>query len=446
VKTIFPDYTGLDFSQYLCPAEDLNPMFRLWSGGRWLKAYLAHGCYWHNCSFCDVTLDYIRSYEPAHTEALFRHLVCQAEKTGIRGIHLVDEAAPPAALIRFALLNLQAGLPLIFWGNIRFDRAFTPDTAALLAAGGLIGVSGGIEIASPEGFKRIGKGFGLEDLIRVSAAFKEAGVLTHGYLIYGYWDQDEQEIIDSAETLRQIFSAGLLDSAFWHQFILTRHSRIYAEHRKGQHPALNIRGDPEGEDQKIFALNDLSFEGEEKYNRYTEGLDLLLASWMGGDTSRPVTSAFPFPVKEPQVPPGLIEGFLDQYARHRDREQGEPPDQTSVKKIIFLGSKPIIDVDKNRVTLSWRWKLGDQQLIIDAGLSPEGKLSAAKKTAALLEKSSRPGETGEADFYSELENIFGKQKKHPLWKTLRAGGLISYRGESPYAYESTTKCTKDTKK
>ncbi|MDR3192259.1 MAG: radical SAM protein, partial [Treponema sp.] len=140
VNAVFPDYRGLDFSRYILPVDDRNPMHRLWSGGRWLKAYLAHGCYWHNCAFCDVTLDYIRAYRKTRVEDFFRNMLRQAELTGCRGLHLVDEAAPPASLIRLAELNREAGLPLVFWGNIRFERTFDADTAALLAAGGLVGV------------------------------------------------------------------------------------------------------------------------------------------------------------------------------------------------------------------------------------------------------------------------------------------------------------------
>ncbi|AEJ20664.1 B12-binding domain-containing radical SAM protein [Gracilinema caldarium] len=329
---VFPDYRGVDFSRYILPVDDTNPMHRLWTEGRWLKAYLAHGCYWHACAFCDVQLDYIRGFESIPVDPLFQHLVKQSRYTGIRGIHLVDEAAPVQSLIELALLNREAGLPLTFWGNIRFEKAFTPDVAALLASGGLLGVSGGIEVASEAGFKRLGKGIGLEDVVASCTAFKEAGILTHAYLIFGYWDQDEQEIIDAAETLRQLFAAGLIDSAFWHKFVLTRHSRIYREFTQGRHKELTIIDEPSQNPEDFFADNDLRFTGEDRYDRYTQPLDMLLAEWMQGTTDRPVREAFPFPMPPPRLPKNRVQNLLHSYLSRKESawqavpsETGEPP-------------------------------------------------------------------------------------------------------------------------
>jgi hypothetical protein len=414
VRTVFPDYRGLDFSRYIRPVDDLNPMHRLWSDGRWLKAYLAHGCYWHACAFCDVQLDYIRCFEPLEPEALFRHLQDQAEKTGVRGIHLVDEAAPPDSLLRLALLNREAGRlrqPLLFWGNIRFEKDFTPDAAAILAAGGVIGVSAGIEVAAPKGFIRTGKGIGLTDVVNACAAFKEAGILTHAYLIYGYWDQDDREIIDSAEIVRQFFEAGLLDSAFWHKFVLTRHSRIYAEWKRGRHTGLIIKGD-----EGTFALNDLSFEGEEGFDKFTLPLDQLLAKWMAGDTAGPVEQGFPFRVPKPGVPADLVEGLLDAYARNRDHNRAEKP-ADGVRAVLFLGSKPVVQNTSRGATLFWRWRLGDRQLRIG---------QAREKTAAialLLEEAARNGGLSAVPFYERLRGILGKDAAQKAWKILREGGL-----------------------
>jgi hypothetical protein len=430
VKTIFPDYAGVDFSRYLYPVDEENPMHRLWSDGHWLKAYLAHGCYWHSCAFCDVTLDYIRGFEPVPAEALFRHLREQAEKTGIRGVHLVDEAAPVSSLLRLAALNRDAGLPLVFWGNIRFEGAFTPDAAALLAAGGLLGVSAGIEVASEAGFRRIGKGLGLKEVVRSCAAFKEAGILTHAYLIYGYWDEDPQEIVDSAETLRRIFAQGLLDSAFWHKFVLTRHSRIYAEWQQGLHPALKVKdGDPpsagpaaplgtakSGHKGEIFARNDLAFEGEGSFDKFTEPLDRLLAAWMTGDTGGSVAAAFPFKIPSPSIGPHIIEEILDCYARDRDAGRAALPLEDG-NRVLFLGSKPMIKEGPGFTLLFWRWRLADHRLRIPAG--------RGETLASLLEGVSRHPGKGAAVLYRDMEKLLGGDAA-AAWKTLREGGLVLF--------------------
>jgi radical SAM superfamily enzyme YgiQ (UPF0313 family) len=441
VQKVFPDYGGADFSRYLRMADDPNPMHRLWSDGRWLKAYLAHGCYWHNCAFCDVTLDYIRGYRPADTDALFQWLLVQADKTGVRGVHLVDEAAPVSSLLRLAELNrpgsaaLNGRPPLCFWGNIRFERAFTPDAATLLAAGGLLGVSGGIEVATERGFRRIGKGITLQDVVRSCAAFKEAGILTHAYLIYGYWDEDEQEILDSAEILRQLFAAGLLDSAFWHKFVLTCHSRIYDEWRQGAHPGLrplfaasgggvssggNAAGRP-----PLFACNDLAFEGEDRSARFTEGLDRLLAAWMAGDAGTPVQAAFPFRTPPPAVSPDTVTDLVDGYARSRDRGRNAVPEGG---RLLFLGSLPVVSRDsRGGAALFWRYRLADHRLRLpSAGDATRGGAAGAEpplqRATALLEAASREG-VEPAVFRGELEAVFGKGADR-AWKVLRAGGLV----------------------
>jgi radical SAM superfamily enzyme YgiQ (UPF0313 family) len=421
VRTVFPDYGEVDFSRYLYPVDEANPMHRLWSDGHWLKAYLAHGCYWHACAFCDTALDYIRGFEPVDTDALFRHLLDQAEKTQVRAVHLVDEAVPPASLVKLAELNMRAGLPLVFWGNIRFEKAFTPDTAAFLAAGGLLGVSGGLEVASEGGFRRVRKGLSLGEAVRAAAAFKEAGILTHAYLIYGYWDETPAEIINSAEILRQLFAEGLLDSAFWHQFILTRHSPLYAEWQAGGHPGLRVSAGDEkaGGPGKLFALNDLSFAGERQFEKYGEPLDRLLAAWMAGDTAGPVDRAFPFPVPAPGIPGGFAAGLLDAYARERDRARGAPP---RGGRACFLGSRPLVTAAPQgavprgaaRATLFWRWRLEDQRLRL-----PE---AVAEKAGALLAEAARPGGMEAVFLYKELEDLPGVGLG--VWKKLRNRGLV----------------------
>ena len=81
--------------------------------------------------------------------------------------------------------------------------------ADILSYGGLTGVSGGIEIACGDGLLDVNKGIDIESLVSACAAFKEAGIRVHAYMIYGFYNETPQMLIDSAETLRQLFAAGL---------------------------------------------------------------------------------------------------------------------------------------------------------------------------------------------------------------------------------------------
>ena len=395
---LVPDFSDIDFSLYPRLADSKNPMHRLWSDGAWLKVYLAHGCYWHQCAFCDTSLDYVACYHPVEVEKLHEALYKQAEKTGVRGIHLVDEAAPPVALRNFALANLKKDKPLSFWGNIRYEKVFSRDLADILAHGGLTAVSGGIEIASGSGLDAVHKGTDLDSIVAACAAFKEAGILTHAYMIYGYWLETPQMLIDSMETLRQLFAAGLLDSSFWHKFTLTKHSRIYTEYCKGMHQELEVTDNPLHKDcdreqssagsvstglvsagsalnesisaglvsagstpngsvsagqrsDSLFSDSTLHFKGEEKSVRYGKALNNALATWMAGEKLKaPVTSWFDFPMPKPSVSPHLVEHAIARYEKKRDTaflDYGKFAAALG-KGYVWLGGKPMVipSVDK----------------------------------------------------------------------------------------------------
>jgi hypothetical protein len=262
----------------------------------------------------------------------------------------------------------SAGL-LPFWGNIRFEKTFTRDLADFLAAGGLAGVSGGIEIASPEGFKSVDKGIDLANLVAVCAAFKEAGVLVHSYLIYGYWNESAQGVADSAEVMRQLFAAGLVDSAFWHKFVLTRHSRVYREWGEGQHrgPGGLAPVDEPGD----FANNDLRFAGEEDSARYTVPLDSALRAWMAGeDLEKPVRSWFPFSMPAPKIPVTLIDDYIADYERARDHAWNRPCEPAAI--YYWAGSKPVLvpSSSEENGELAW-WHLGEEIRLPLAGVDPD---------------------------------------------------------------------------
>ncbi len=345
--TITPDFTDIDFKRYPQMIDDTNPMHRLWSDGAWIKAYMAHGCYWHQCAFCDVTLDYVKGYCPTNVKALYKSLLETARAKGVYGIHFVDEAMPPAALIAFARENIAHGCPLSFWGNIRFEKVYTRDVADFLAYGGLVGVSGGIESANGDLLDVIHKGVDLPTIVGACCAFKEAGVLVHAYMIYGYWQESPQDLINSMETLRQFYANGLLDSSFWHKFVLTRHSRVFKEWKEGKIQDL-VPIVPDEKNQPLFAKNGLHFEGEKKSQKFGNALDYSLDRWMHGeDLNRPVGEWFNFPVPHPTVSKKYIAKMIEEYERKRDQAFGQPLPED--KKLVFwLGGKKLLEGKKVR--------------------------------------------------------------------------------------------------
>lgn len=300
-----PDYSDLLLTEYLSVIEIANPMHSLWSDGRWNKLTMAHGCYWGKCTFCDISLDYIKVYEPIHARMLVDRMETLIAQTGESGFHFVDEAAPPALMRELALEILRRNLVVTWWTNIRFEKSFTRDLCLLLKASGCIAVSGGLEVASDRLLALIQKGVTVAQVAQVTRNFTESGIMVHAYLMYGYPTQTVQETIDSLEMVRQLFSLGIVQSGFWHQFALTAHSPIGL--------------DPEAygiipQKQEIsFAHNDIEFTDQTGINhdRFSYGLRKSLFNYMHGlCLDDPLQNWFDFKIPPPKVSPNFIVSAL----------------------------------------------------------------------------------------------------------------------------------------
>ena len=247
-----PTWSGLPLDRYLSLLDMLNPMHRLWSDGRWNKLTIAHGCYWKKCSFCDVSLDYISRYETASAELLVDRIEQIIAETGQTGFHFVDEAAPPKILKALAEVLIRRNVQISWWGNIRFEKTFTPELAELLADSGCIAMSGGLEVASDRLLKLMQKGVSVEQVAEVTRGFADAGILVHAYLMYGFPTQTVQDTVDALEYVRQLFENGCIQSGFFHRFTCTVHSPV------GQDPAaygISLQQLP----PISFAKNDVAF-------------------------------------------------------------------------------------------------------------------------------------------------------------------------------------------
>nr|WP_200820820.1 radical SAM protein [Pseudobacteriovorax antillogorgiicola] len=297
-----PSYRGLPLHRYLSICEMPNPMQRIWSDGRWNKLTLAHGCYWSKCSFCDISLDYIERYDEAKADLIIDRMEQLMAETGQSGFHFVDEAAPPKVLFAMARRIIERGLSLTWWGNIRFERTFSPKMAELMAESGCVAVSGGLEVASDRLLKLMNKGVTVEQVARVTRALSDAGILVHAYLMYGFPSQTEQETIDALERVRQLFQEGCIQSAFWHRFAATIHSPVG---QKPQDFGIELLPLPEIN----FASNDVDFIDPIACNHDQLGIGLkrALYNYMNGiGMEEPLHIWFDNQVPEPLVSPNLI--------------------------------------------------------------------------------------------------------------------------------------------
>ncbi|MEH6460792.1 B12-binding domain-containing radical SAM protein [Chitinimonas sp. JJ19] len=272
-----PTWDGLPLDHYLSLLDMLNPMHRLWSDGRWNKLTVAHGCYWKKCSFCDVSLDYISRYETASATTLVDRIEAIIAETGQTGFHFVDEAAPPKMLRALAEELLRRNVAISWWGNIRFEKSFTPDLCQLLADSGCIAISGGLEVASDRLLKLMKKGVSVDQVARVTHGFTEAGILVHAYLMYGFPTQTVHDTVDALEYVRQLFAAGCIQSGFFHRFVCTVHSPV------GKNPeeyGVTLLPLPE----ISFAKNDVGFHDPTgvDHNSLGEALNKALYNYMHG--------------------------------------------------------------------------------------------------------------------------------------------------------------------
>ena len=336
-----PDYSDLLLDKYISVIEIVNPMHRMWSDGRWNKLTMAHGCYWGKCTFCDISLDYIKIYEPIAASLLCDRMEEMIAQTGQNGFHYVDEAAPPALMRALALEILRRKLSVTWWTNIRFEKSFTRDLCLLLKASGCIAVSGGLEVASDRLLKLIDKGVTVEQVAKVTRNFTEAGIMVHSYLMYGYPTQTVQETVDSLEMVRQLFEVGILQSGFWHQFAMTAHSPV------GMFPE-KFGVVKETETIGAFANNDINYVDKTgiDHDKFSFGLKKSLFNFMHGICfDYELQDWFDFKIPKTKINPDFIANAL---------EQDEDFNIKPTAKIVWLGGKSHIDYfTKSKKGNSW---------------------------------------------------------------------------------------------
>jgi len=354
-----PDYSDLLLEDYISVIEIANPMHSLWSDGRWNKLTMAHGCYWGKCTFCDISLDYIKIYEPIAAKILVDRMEQLIEQTGENGFHFVDEAAPPALMKALALEIIKRKLTVTWWTNIRFEKNFTKDLCLVLKASGCIAISGGLEVASDRLLKLIDKGVTVSQVAQVTQNLTEANIMVHSYLMYGYPTQTVQETVDSLEMVRQLFEMGIIQSGFWHQFALTAHSPV------GLNPSEY--GITPNYKNITFANNDVDFKDHTgiDHSKFSFGLKKSLFNFMHGiGFELSLQEWFDFKIPKTQINPNFIEKCLETDPNFNVKPSA---------KIVWLGAMPIVaeqvktkrGVTRHQLAFTFHSNLNSFQLVLE---------------------------------------------------------------------------------
>lgn len=417
-----PTYAGLPLDRYLSVLDTLNPMHRLWSDGHWNKLTVAHGCYWKQCTFCDVGLDYIGRYEAAPSGLLADRVEALIAETGRRSFHFVDEAAPPAGLKGLALALLERGVAVAWWGNIRFEAAFTPDLCRLLAASGCVAVSAGLEAASDRLLAEMKKGITVAQTARVAAAFRAAGIMVHAYLMYGLPGETIEETVEALERVRQLFAAGLLQSAFWHRFVATAHSPV------GLDPAahgLRILGPAFGG----FAENDLIHEDRAGAapDWLGEGLRRALLCYLEGEgLEEDVRRWFVPPRGRRFARPRVARDWAAREAAVAGRD-GVADDPAQERRVVWIGGTPVVAA---RAEGAWRVILPGRVEDVELRLQPP----RARWLLDLVAAATPTRERSRAGYpllreVREARSLGGRRGfdallRSTMWAKARAAGLL----------------------
>ena len=250
-----PSYEGIDWNEYFDVVETDNFVTNLWNSGKWVKLVMARGCYWHKCAFCDVVLPYIGCFRMPKAKAI----VDAMEALGTR-FHFVDEAMPPALVDAVCDEILKRGFACEWWGNIRFDAAFTPALAKKMAKAGCVCVTGGLECANDRLLRLMNKGITLAGAEKVLKGFKAAKIFVHAYLMYDFPTETKAEQKAAERYVKDLGRRGLIQSCFWHRFALTVHSPI------AQRPSdfgIVVTTPPPKRSDRVFARNELAYEYKE---------------------------------------------------------------------------------------------------------------------------------------------------------------------------------------
>jgi radical SAM superfamily enzyme YgiQ (UPF0313 family) len=177
-----PTYQDFPVKEYLSPVTIL-------------PYSTAHGCYWHQCSFCpEKTED--NPYQPQSITQVLEELqtLCGELHPGL--IHILDNAISPSLLN--ALVKNSFGVP--WYGFTRITHHLTDeDFCRSLKRSGCVMLKLGIESGDQEVLDKLQKGIDLLIVSRALEVLKRSGIATYVYLLFGTPPENEESAMKTLD-------------------------------------------------------------------------------------------------------------------------------------------------------------------------------------------------------------------------------------------------------
>jgi hypothetical protein len=246
----------------------------------------------------------------------------------------------------------------------------------------------------------------------VAAAFKEAGILIHAYLMYGFPSETIQETIDSLERVRQLFAEDLMQSAFWHRFTTTAHSPIGLNPKSN---GLRILG-PKFEG---FADNDLLHTDRigETPDWLGEGLRRSMLNFLEGrGLKMDVQQWFDQQAPKPRVSSTWVRQLL--------KKRGVKDDPQIERRLVWLGDTPLLKRRGQRMHVTLPGQVQTPHILLS---QEEADWLKTVIQQARLHK----GRTNPYPLFREIQTSFPGEDKGftsflltPAWIKVRNAGLL----------------------
>lgn len=218
-----------------------------------LALRLHRGCYWARCTFCTHAC---HPYTQRHSfgkntrlsssflSKVATHVRHVGSRYGISDFTLSDNLVSPAIMLQLCELNSQHDLRMTWDSLARFEPEYTADFCRQLAHGGCRRLDLGLETASNEGLKRIGKGIDLDLVLDNLGQLKAAGIGTKVFVVH-YGGQPAEEYEKTLHFLVQ--HREIIDEVAISRFAVARNSNAHrtSEARTGgssEEGQLNVFG------------------------------------------------------------------------------------------------------------------------------------------------------------------------------------------------------------